>query len=423
MHILTIGLSHKTAPVEIRERLHIPEGELGSVLARFVTNSPLRECLLLSTCNRVEVYGVSDDLEEAERLIPERLAKETATPLDLFRDRLYTLTAEAAVRHAFKVPASLDSMVLGESQILGQVKEAYQAALRAEATGPVLNTLMERALSAAKKVRTETGIGESPVSVPSAAIGLAKRIFGDLQGRTILVLGAGKMSELAAKQLVADGGSSLIVSNRNFERAIELAERLQGRAIRFDRIHEEMLTADIVLCSTAAPHYLLRQADLQELIWQRRNRPIFLIDIAVPRNIDPAANQIDNVYLYDIDDLEGVVAAHRADRAREADRAALIIEREVVGYLRWLQNLEVVPTIVTLRERLETIREAELTRALARLPQLSHEEQEVIRAMSRAIINKVLHQPTTELKRQWAHRDGRLYVNVLRRLFGLQDER
>ncbi len=422
MEILAVGLNHTTAPVEVRERLHIPEAELPAVLERLGQEETVLERLLLSTCNRVEVYVVTAEPKEAQAAIPALLAEGTQTPLALFQEKLYHHHQDDAVRHAFRVAASLDSMVLGESQILSQVKTAYQVAQAQAATGPILNTLMTRALGVAKKVRTETGIGESPVSVPSAAIGLAKTIFGELKDRRVLILGAGEMAELAARHLHSEGVEAVLVAHRNFDRAAEVAERLRGRAVRFDQIRDELRQADIVVSSTTAPHYLLHRADVEELIRLRRNRPLFLIDIAVPRDIDPEINQIDNVYLYDIDDLEGVVAAHREERQREAAQAELLIEREVASFQRWLKSLEVVPTIVTLRRRVEEIREIELEKALSRLQELDPAQQEVVRALAHAITNKILHHPTTELKRQSVNRDGLIYVNALRRLFGLQDD-
>lgn len=422
MTILTVGLNHTTAPVEVRERLHLSEARLPAILQRLGEDPVLGERLVLSTCNRVEVYAVTDDPAHAQAAIPALLATGTDTPLGLFQDTLYAHAQEAAVRHAFRVAASLDSLVLGESQILHQFKEAYQLAKAQAATGPVLNTLMTRALGVAKKVRTETGIGQSPVSVPSAAIGLAKMIFGELTGRRVLVLGAGEMAEIAARLLQSEGVEAVLVAHRNFDRAVELAATLQGRAVRFDQIRAELREADIVVASTAAPHYLLHRADVEELIRLRKNRPLFLIDIAVPRDIDPAVNEIDNVYLYDIDDLEGVVASHRQARAQEAAQAELLIEREVASFQRWVQSLEVVPTIVTLRRRLEEIREVELAKALGRLPELSPAEQKVVKAMAQGIINKILHHPTTELKRQSGGWEGSHYVSALRRLFGLRDE-
>jgi len=422
MVILTVGLNHTTAPVQIRERLHLSGTALPPFFERLEQEGGVNERLVLSTCNRVEVYAVTDNPEQAQVTIPRLLAEGTRTPLALFEDRLYWHRHDAAVRHAFRVAASLDSLVLGESQILSQVKAAYEVARAQGVTGPILNTLMTRSLGVAKKVRTETGIGEAAVSIPSAAIGLAKTIFGELSGRTVLILGAGEMAEVAVRHLRGEGVQAVVVAHRHFDRAVEMAAQLEGRAVRFDQIHQELLQADIVLSSTTAPHYIVHRADVEELIRLRRNRPLFLIDIAVPRDIDPAVNEIDNVYLYDIDDLEGVVAAHRLAREREAEQAELLIDREVASFLRWLKSLEVVPTLVMLRRHLEEIREAELAKALSRLPGLTPAQQDVVRTLAHGIINKVLHHPTTELKRQSVNRDGLLYVSALRRLFGLQDD-
>ncbi|MGH7433915.1 MAG: glutamyl-tRNA reductase, partial [Candidatus Methylomirabilales bacterium] len=349
MVILTVGLNHTTAPVEIRERLHLSGTALPPFFERLVQEGGVDERLVLSTCNRVEVYAVTENPEHAQVTIPRLLAEGTRTPLALFEDRLYWHRHDAAVRHAFRVAASLDSLVLGESQILSQVKAAYEVARAQGVTGPILNTLMTRSLGVAKKVRTETGIGEAAVSIPSAAIGLAKTIFGELSGRTVLILGAGEMAEVAVRHLRGEGVQAVVVAHRHFDRAVEMAAQLEGRAVRFDQIHQELLQADIVLSSTAAPHHIVHRADVEELIRLRRNRPLFLIDIAVPRDIDPAVNEIDNVYLYDIDDLEGVVAGHRLAREREAEQAELLIDREVASFLRWLKSLEVVPTLVMLR--------------------------------------------------------------------------
>jgi len=421
MVILTVGLNHTTAPVEIRERLHLPEAALPAFFERLGQEAGVLERLILSTCNRVEVYAVTDDPEQAQVAIPHILAEGTRTPLALFEQKLYRHQQEAAVRHAFRVAASLDSLVLGESQILHQVKAAYEIARAQAATGPILNTLMGRALGVAKKVRTETGIGEAAVSIPSAAIGLAKTIFGELADRTVLIVGAGEMAEVAARHLKGEGVHTVLVAHRHFDRAVELAAQIGGRAVRFDQIRHELLEADIVLSSTAAPHYILHRADVEELIRLRWNRPLFLIDIAVPRDIDPAVNEIDNVYLYDIDDLEGVVAAHREARERESAQAELLIEREVATFFRWLKSLEVVPTLVTLRRHLEEIQEVELAKALSRLPELTPAQQDVVRSLAHGIVSKILHHPTTELKRQSVNRDGLLYVSALRRLFGLRD--
>jgi len=289
-----------------------------------------------------------------------------------------------------------------------------------EATGVILNNLLEQAFHVAKRVRTETGIGTSPVSISSVAVDLARKIFGELAGRSVLILGAGEMAELALRHLVEDGVKSVLVANRSFDRAQALARQFCGKAITFDDFRQEMVGADIVISATSAPHLLLKREDLEAVILRRRHRPIFLIDISDPRNIDPACNDIDNVYLYNIDDLQAVVNANVEERRQEAERAAPIIEREVAVYLTWLRSLDVVPTIVSLRQRVEEIRQAELAKTLGRLGNLTAEQREAVAAMTQSMVNKILHQPMTELKRRATLQDGHLYTSVLRRLFGLE---
>lgn len=422
MEIVALGLSYKTAPVEIRERLHFPEKELSRPLGLLMGEEKILEGLILSTCNRVELYAVAEDGEQAFSTLASFLSRYHQVPLDDFQSFLYRFQGDAAIRHIFRVASSLDSMVVGEPQILGQVKTAYTAALEEEATGAILNNLMEKALSVAKGVRTETAIAEAPVSVSSIAVELAKKIFGDLTGRPVLIIGAGEMSELAAKHLVSDGVRSVLVSNRNYQRALELAERFQGRAIRFEEFKTELLNADIVISSTGAPHFILRRSEVQEIIHRRRNRPLFLIDIAVPRDIDPECNQIDNVYLYDIDDLEAVVVANKREREKEAQRAEAIIEREAASFCAWLRTLEVVPTIVSLRRKIEEIKQGELERYCNKLASLSPDQREAMVALTTAIVNKILHHPITELKRCANQRNGHFYVEALRRLFKLEEK-
>lgn len=422
MDIVVLGLSHKTAPIEIRERLHVSESNLPEALERLGTCEHLLERMMLSTCNRVETYAVAEDVEGARRSVVEFLAERHALPREAFEPALYLLTGDQAIRHVFRVASSLDAMVVGEAQILGQVKAAYGVALGQDATGVILNNLMETAFHVAKRIRTETGIGASAVSIPTAAIELAKKIFGDLKGRAVMLIGAGKMSELSARHLLADGVGAVIVANRNFDRAVELAERFKGRPVRYDAAKADMVQADIIISSTGAPHQILSKADLEQIIVQRRNRPIFLIDIAVPRDIDPAANEIDNVYLYDIDDLEGVVQANLRERLLEAERAEALIDREVSKFARWFGSLTVVPTIVAMRKKVESIRLEELRKVLAKMPDLTPEERQAVSSLTSAIVNKILHDPMTELRRQSALEDGHLYVNVLRRLFAIRDE-
>jgi glutamyl-tRNA reductase len=423
MEILVVGLSHKTAPIELRERLYVAEADLPKPLELLANSAVLAEQMLLATCNRVEVYAVAEGpVETTVDAITDCLATFRNVEKTHFLDTLYTYAAADAVRHVFRVASSLDSMVVGEPQILGQVKAAYSIARSREATGIILNNLLEQAFHVAKRVRTETGIASSAVSISSAAVELARKIFGDLAGRSVLILGAGEMAELALRHLVDDGVRSVLVANRSYDRALALAAQFQGRAVTFESFRQEMVGADIVISSTAAPHVILKKEDVQAIIQQRRHRPMFLIDIAHPRDIDPACNEVDNVYLYDIDDLQAVVTANLKEREREAELAEAIIEREVGIYLTWLRSLDVVPTIVSLRKRVEEIRQAELQKLLGRMDELTPEQREAIAAMSQAVVNKILHQPMTELKRRAALQDGHLYTSVLRRLFGLEEK-
>jgi len=425
MEILVVGLSHNTASIELRERLSIPEGDLPKPLDMLGDSAELVERMLLSTCNRVEVYAVTEGrVETAAEAIADCLAAYRNVDRSEFADKLYTRVAADAVRHVFRVTSSLDSMVVGEPQILGQVKASYSIAQAREATGIILNNLLEQAFHVAKRIRTETGIANSAVSVSSAAVELARKIFGDLSGRSVLIIGAGEMAELALRHLLDDGVRSILVANRSYDRAVALAQQYHGRAVTFEGFRQEMVGADIVISATSAPHVILKKEDVETIIQQRRHRPIFLIDIAAdPRNIDPACNEVDNVYLYNIDDLQSVVQANLAERKREAERGEAIIEREVSVYLHWLRSLDVVPTIVSLRQRIEEIRGAELQRALSRLTDLTPDQLDVITSMSHAMVNKILHQPMTELKRRAALQDGHVYTSVLRRLFGLEEKR
>jgi glutamyl-tRNA reductase len=421
MAIVVLGLNHKTAPVEVRERLHFPERDLPDALASLGALPGVEERLILSTCNRVEVYAVVPDAADARGPLQAFLAEQRGVPPEAFAESLYLRAEAEAARHLFRVASSLDSMVVGEHQILAQVKEAYGIAARLDATGLVLNGLLERALRVAKQVRTETEIGAAPVSVASVAVDLAKRIFSDLAGRTVMILGAGEMAELALTHLKDQGIQTVIVANRNHDRAVELAGRVGGRAVSFRQARDEMVPADIVISSTGAPHVVLTRDDLAEIVRRRHYRPIFLIDIAVPRDIDPRVNELDNVYLYDIDDLQAVVTANLSAREREAVRAEALVDREVEQFTHWLRSLEVVPTIVSLREKVEAIRRAELERALGRMGDLTPEQREAVAALTTSLINKILHQPMTELKRQAAASDGQVYAAILRALFRLPD--
>ena len=423
MELFVLGLNHDTASIDLRERLFFPERELPKALDALGEVPELAERMILTTCNRVEVYGVAEGpLSQTVESVVACLGRHRSLDPAQFDGAFYTHAAAAAARHVFRVASSLESMVLGEPQILGQVKSAYSIARAEQSTGIVLNNLLEQAFHVAKRVRTETGIASVPVSIASVAVDLARKIFGDLAGRTVLILGAGEMAELALRHLMDDGVQSILVANRTYERAVALAEQFRGRAVTYDSFQREMLNADIVISATSAPHLILKKEDMQKIIQGRRHQPIFLIDIADPRDIDAACNEVDNVYLYNIDDLQSVAAANQKERQREAERAVPIVEREVELFLAWLRGLDVVPTIVSLRNRMEEIRETELRKAMSRLGDLTPEQRETIASLTTAMVNKILHQPMSELRRRAVHQDGHLYSTVLRRLFGLEEK-
>jgi glutamyl-tRNA reductase len=418
MHIVLVGLNHKTAPVEIREKLSFKKSEMEEALGRLKSHEIIREGVILSTCNRVEVYAVAQSEDLGAAWIKEFLSRTgPQLPTEQLSTYLYVYTADDAIRHLFRVASGLDSMVVGEPQILRQVKEAFDDALLCSGTGAVLNKLFKKAISVAKRVRTETGISENAVSISYAAVELAKKIFGHLHDKVVLLLGAGEMAELAAGYLAESGAREVMVSTRNFERGAKLAGRFNGRAIRFESFLEEMVHSDIVLCSTGASSFLIRYEDVHRLIQTRKNRPIFLIDISVPRNIDPEVNGIDNVFLYDIDDLESVVKANLRARQQEAEKAEEIIGEEVKVFTRWVRTLDVVPTIVALREKVEQIRKGELDRVLSRIGPLDEEKARMIEALTTAIVNKIIHFPMVALKDE---SNGGGDAEVVRRLFDLE---
>ncbi len=421
MQLILVGLSHKTAPIEIRERLTFPAHKQAEALARLTSSDAIAEAVIISTCNRTEIYAVAAGADAGVDAVIDFMTEYHSLDRHELVRSLYLNHGESVVRHLFRVVASLDSMVIGEAQILGQVKEAYDHALNNGATGKVFNKLFRQSFEVGKRVRTETEIGENAVSISYAAIELAKKVFDTLEGRTILVLGAGKMSELTAKHLVSQGVKSVLVANRTFERAQELAERFNGEAIRYDDLYERMHDADIVISSTAATHYVITKEHVAKSMRGRGGRPLFLIDIAVPRDIEPAVNDLSNVFLYDIDDLSGVVESNLEERMREARRAEVIIEDEFAAFARWRESLEVQPTVAAIRARADVIRQAELEKACKRLGNLSEKDIETINALTCAIVNKMLHGPTQRLKQAAEAKDGYEYIETARHLYGLDD--
>ena len=419
MEILVVGLNHEAAPVEVRERLAFGGDALPRSLAHL--RSYVEEGVVLSTCNRTEVYGLAGAFEDGRQHIVEFLATERDVPASEFTRHLYTYCREAAVRHLFRVASGLDSMIVGEPQILGQVKGAYDAARDSKAAGSVLSKLFLQAATVGKRAHSETDIGRSAVSVSYAAVELARKIFSDLRRCSCLIIGAGEMGTLALKTLMDNGVPRATVTNRTYETANNVASAFgdRAKAVEFERLPEALSQTDIVISSTASPDFVLTADKVRSAMRSRGNRPLFLIDIAVPRDIDPKVGRMDGVFLYDVDDLKAVCDANLQERSREAVKVESIIKGEVAAYMRWWDARAVVPTIVALREWAESIREAEVAKALRRMHNLSDRDRVIINALSSSIVNKLLHPPTVGLKEQ---EDGRCYVEAIRELFRL-DER
>ncbi|HZR66280.1 MAG TPA: glutamyl-tRNA reductase [Terriglobales bacterium] len=419
MNFQLIGVNHKTAPVEVREQLAIPDGKLRDALQNLLAISGVHEGMILSTCNRVEVLAHtangSTDLRDFLRALF-GLSPSTYEP------HLYEYREQDAVRHVFRVTSSLDSMVVGEPQILGQVKEAYATARALGAVQSYLDLLLTRAFAVAKRVRTETAVGSSHVSVASCAVDLAGKIFGSLNGKQVCLVGAGKMSEIAARHLLARGAGPIFVANRTYERAQVLAGQFGGRAIRFDALYDHCEQADIVITSTGAPVAIFRREHGERFLNRRKNRPMFFIDIAVPRDVDPEMNKLDGIFVYDIDDLQEAVTSHAAGRVKEAERAEGIIEDEVERFQARLRSLHVVPTIVSLQDYVETIRQAELDRVRGKLGRLSPEQEQALDALTHGIVNKILHTPITRLKSAVAGAEDATLLDAFKKIFNLQDK-
>ena len=417
--LFVAGLSHHTAPIDVRELLALEGDKVREILADLIGTGAAAEAMMLATCNRVELYGVAEVPGEARRAAFERLGGHRGVEPAAIEPYLYTKTEDEAILHTFRVAASLDSMIVGEPQILGQVKDAFALAQSAGSVGPVLHALMSQAFGVAKKVRTETEVGRLAVSVSFAAVELARKIFGGLEGKAVLLIGAGEMSELAARHLIDQGAAPVYVTNRTWSRAQELAKTFAGIAVRFEDLEPTLALVDIAIASTAAPEPIVRASAVRQALHARRERPLFLIDIGVPRNVEPGVNELGNAFCYDIDDLRAVVEANVRERRREAERALGIVVREVERFAARLGELEVVPTIVSLREKLEAIRRAELDKALARLPGADEETRRVLEALSQSIVNKVLHAPTVKLRDSSRAGHGARFIELISEVFGL----
>ena len=419
MPLFVAGLSHRNAPVELRERLAVEEDKLRELLRDVTAAGTVEEALILSTCNRVEVYGVAPAPGEARALAFRHLCQHRGVSPALVEPLLYTHLEEDAIRHAFRVASSLDSMMIGEPQILGQVKEAFALAQACATIGPSLHPLFTQAFAVAKRVRNETEIARHAVSVAFAAVELAKKIFAGLARKAVLLVGAGKMGELAARHLVEQGAFPVYVVNRTWARAQEMARALSGTALPWDELETALAGVDIVITSTGAAEPVITRAAVQRVTNGRRARPLFFIDIAVPRDVEPGVDSLGGVYRYDIDDLKQVVDANIRERRREAHRAEALVEREAGKFVARLRDIEVIPTIVSLRERLEEIRLGELRKALARLADAPPETRQALEALSSAIVNKILHAPITKLRESSRAGAHRTWLELVHELFGL----
>jgi len=420
--LLALGISHKTAPLELRERVALTEGRAVGVLRELVEAREVQEVAAISTCNRTELFVAAPDPVGAEAMALGVLAREAGTPPTELVGHLYSLRGADAALHLFRVTAGLDSMIVGEAEVQGQVKRAYELALVEGATGPILNRLFRGALAAGKRARSQTGINERGVSVPSVAVELARRTLGDLSSRLVLVVGAGETAELTARALVARGVEPAFIANRRYDRAIGLAQRFGGRAIRFEELPEQMVGADIVVASTSSPHHVIERTELSQVIEARGGRQLLLIDLAVPRDVHPDCRGLEGVGLFDMDDLQRLVERNASGREAEGRRAESILRTELGSFERWMASQNVVPTIAALRARADEITARVLAENEQRWESLSDGDRERVRAMARAIASRLLHEPTLQLKRSSGEEDAYVYVNALRELFGLDAE-
>ena len=419
MLVVVTGISHKTATLELRERLTLDEGESLNLAQELLESGVACEAVSLSTCNRTELYTYAPDSLAARHACVAALARHAGVPVAELETSLYSYSGDGAIAHLFRVTSSLDSMVVGEAQIVAQMKGAYQLACEGACTSVVFNRLFRHALEVGKRVRTETAIGERPVSVSSAAVELALQVFGKFKDHTVLIVGAGETSELTAVHLKAHGIEGILVANRTFETSEKLAHSVGGRAVAFAELEQHLAAADIVISSTSAPGYVITRDAVERALHHRRRRPIFFIDIAVPRDLDPEINRVRNAYLYDIDDLQHVVESNRHEREKDAQHAERIVDEELISVNDWLRSLEVVPTIATLREAVEGIRKSELERLGNKLSSLTDEQRAQVEMLTSSIVNKILHLPTVKMKEAAGSNECYLYVDAVRTLFDL----
>jgi glutamyl-tRNA reductase len=414
------GVNHKSAPVEVRERLAFDDHALSEALVALKGRPGFCEGMILSTCNRVEVALTCEDNSKSAAVdVDEFLADTRHVRREWVAPYLYRFEDSDAIRHLFRVAASLDSMVIGEPQILGQLKSAYSLAKEHGAVSGFMDALLTRAFSVAKRVRSETDIGANAVSISYAAVELAREIFGSLEGKKIMIVGAGKMSELAARHLRRSGAGQILVTNRTHARALEMAELFEGKLVDYTRFLEALPEVDIVISSSAAPHYIILRDDMKKVLEARRNKPMFLIDIAVPRNIEPTVNELDNVFLYDIDDLQKVIETNLQGRLDSAEEAEAIVHEEVERMVARLKAREVAPTIVKLQDELERLRATEVARMRTKLGALTPEQEQAIEALTKSMINKIAHGPISEIRQHASQPDGHHFINAVRKVFRL----
>jgi glutamyl-tRNA reductase len=421
MKLAVTGLNHKTAPVEVRERLAFDESSLPAAFRELKSASGCYEAMILSTCNRVEIAVAAEDGRDPRASVLDFLCRSRQVEAASVEPHLYYYEDCEAIRHIFRVAASLDSMVVGETQILGQMKAAFALAKAHGAAGGFLETILTRAFSVAKRVRSETDIGKSAVSVSFVAVELAREIFGSLAGRRVLIVGAGKMSELAAGYLHRAGADQIFVTNRTHDRAVEMAQAFRGSVVEYNRFTAKLPEIDIVIASSGAPHYILTKEEMRRVVEARKNRPMFVIDIAVPRNVEPAVNDLEGVFLYDIDDLQKVVDANRQGRMKQAEQAEEIIGEEVDRMISRLKAREVTPTIVRLQEQLEQLRQDEMEKARGRLGPLTPAQEQAVEALTRGIMAKIAHAPISELRKRAGQADGIETVELIRKVFRLEE--
>jgi glutamyl-tRNA reductase len=422
MAIVLVGVNHRTAPVDVRELLAFSKEACAESLRLLVDGEVVREGLIVSTCNRVEVLTETpgEHIAEGSKRIADFLTRSRGLPPDLIDGHLYSHNDDLAVRHIFRVASSLDSMVLGEPQVLGQVREAYSIALEAGTAGRVLSRLIHHTFRVAKRVRSETGIAANAVSISYMAVELGKKIFGSLKGQSVLLIGAGEMAELSARHLINAGVARVLIANRTEDSAQRLAQEIGGQAVHFQRLSDYLPDADIVICSTGAGEYVVTAAMAREALNRRRNRPAFFIDISVPRNLDPEIGQLPNAFVFDIDDLESVVSSNIREREHEAERAELIVESEVMQFQQSLRVMEIGPSIGALRQKLQDIARAELARRRGRLGPLSPEQERAIESLLLSTVNKISHPLMSRMRRSYDAGDADS-IQAWREIFDLED--